>query len=201
MKRVQLAVKRLFDVTVSGVLMIVLLPIMAAIAILIRLESSGNAVFKQKRIGKDGKVFEIYKFRTMVNNAEKIGKGLFIENEEDTRITRTGKILRSTSLDELPQLINVLKGEMSIVGPRPPVVYHPYNGYENYPEKYKKRFTMRPGITGLAQVKIRNSGTWEERIKVDIQYIKRFSLGLDMVILIRTAQAMAYRETYTKQGI
>ena len=137
-------------------------------------------------MGKDGNVFKIIKFRTMVVNAENIGDGLRVSSENDIRITWVGKILRATSLDELPQLWNVIVGEMSLVGPRPPVTYYPYPGYDNYPEWAKRRFSMRPGITGLAQVTVRNSVSWNERTVVDNEYIDKFNIWLDMKIIFKT---------------
>jgi len=134
----------------------------------------------------------------MVQNAEKIGDGLIVQTEDDPRIFTVGRFLRRTSLDELPQLLNVIKGEMSLIGPRPPVTYHPYDGYENYPIWFKKRFEMKPGITGLAQVKRRNSATWNERIEIDIKYVEDFSLLLDAKIFIKTFLSMKYVEEYTK---
>ena len=121
----------------------------------------------------------------MIPNAEKIGDGLKVKTESDNRITRIGKILRKTSLDELPQLINVIKGEMSIVGPRPPVTYHPHK-YEEYREEQKIRFKVRPGITGLAQVRVRNSASWDERIKIDIEYVDKISFTMDIKIVLKT---------------
>jgi lipopolysaccharide/colanic/teichoic acid biosynthesis glycosyltransferase len=122
----------------------------------------------------------------MIVNAENLGEGLRVSTEDDPRITKVGKVLRATSLDELPQLINVVKGDMSLVGPRPPATYHPYDGYANYPEWAKKRFEMRPGITGLAQVNVRNSVSWNERIEVDNQYVDAFGIWLDAKIILRT---------------
>ncbi len=122
----------------------------------------------------------------MIVNAEKIGDGIKVKSENDERITKTGRFLRATSLDELPQLINVLKGDMSLVGPRPPVPYHPYNGFENYPEWAKKRFLMRPGMTGLAQVTVRNSVSWDERTEIDNRYIESFNIWFDIKILFKT---------------
>ena len=148
--------------------------------------SEGPVFFKQKRLGKDGKVFDIIKFRTMIVNAEKIGDGLTVKSEDDSRITKVGKLLRKTSLDELPQLINVLKGDMSLVGPRPPATYFPYDGYENYPEWAKRRFDMRPGMTGLAQITVRNSVVWDKRIVIDNIYIDEFNILLDTKILLLT---------------
>lgn len=156
------------------------------IGIAIKIESNGPVFFKQERLGFKGTTFNIIKFRSMVENAEKIGDGLKVKTKEDPRITETGKFLRKTSLDELPQLFNVLKGEMSLVGPRPPATYHPYEGYSNYPKWAKKRFEMKPGITGFAQVEARNAVPWETRIKYDNKYIENFTLVFDFKILFRT---------------
>ncbi len=146
--------------------------------------SSGPVFFLQPRLGKNGTVFNIYKFRTMVQGAENIGTGIFHDNN-DTRITKIGSVLRKFSLDELPQLYNILKGEMSFVGPRPPVTYYPYM-YEEYPAPQKRRFDFSPGITGLAQVRGRNSINWDRKILYDIEYIERFSLWLDLKIICLT---------------
>src|SRR5699024_6997733 len=139
-----------------------------------------------KRLRKKVEEFKVLKFRTIVVNAEKIGDGLTVKNNNDNRITEVGKLLRSTSLDELPQLFNVISGKMSLVGPRPPVTYFPYNGYKSYPEWAKKRFNMRPGVTGLTQITVRNSVSWDERIKVDNKYIDNFNVWLDIKILFKT---------------
>ena len=198
MKKITLGIKRIFDIFASLIGLIILSPILALIAIAIKCDSKGPVFFLQERIGKVGKTFNIYKFRTMVINAESIGEGLICRDDCDPRITRMGKILRKTSLDELPQLINVLLGEMSIVGPRPPVTYHPYNGYKSYSENAKKRFLMRPGITGLAQVERRNSATWDERIEIDVQYVEQFNILLDIHIIFKTFSALFYTEQYTE---
>lgn len=198
MKKKQLLVKRCADIFISLFSISVLLPLLLLISMAIVLESKGKPIFKQERIGYRGEIFLIYKFRTMVQDAEQMGNGLFVYDGTDNRITKVGKFLRSTSLDELPQLFNVLSGKMSIVGPRPPVTYHPYKGYEGYPERFKKRFEMRPGITGLAQVKLRNSATWDERIEVDLHYVENYSLLLDMTIVFKTFFSMFYNETYTE---
>ena len=126
----------------------------------------------------------------MVVNAEKIGTGVKIASKNDPRITKVGHFLRATSMDELPQLVNVLKGDMSLVGPRPPVTYHPYNGYDNYPEWAKKRFTMRPGMTGLVQVSTRSKASWDDRIRIDLEYIDRFSVLFDIKILLDTIKTV-----------
>lgn len=178
--------KRIFDIIVSGISIVLLSPILIIFSILIKLDSKGPIIFKQKRLGLKGKTFEIFKFRTMIVNAEKIGDGLSVKNESDPRITKLGRFLRKYSIDELPQLFNVFIGDMSIVGPRPPVTYHPYNGIENYPKWAIKRFDMRPGITGFAQVKYRNSKTWDERFKVDIEYVENFNIMLDFKIIFGT---------------
>ncbi len=195
-KMIQLGIKRIFDLCVSITGVIVLFPIFVIISIAIVLTNPGPALFKQERIGLNGKNFQILKFRTMVMNAESLGDGIIVRSEFDSRITKIGRLLRKTSLDELPQLFNVIKGEMSIVGPRPPVIYHPYNGYENYSKRAKKRFQMRPGITGLAQVTRRNSVSWDERIEIDIEYVDKFSLFLDLKIIMKTFSSMLYAEEY-----
>ena len=199
MRKLQLFVKYAFDFCASLVALILISPVFLAVCIAIRASDHGPAFFRQKRIGKNGRVFEIIKFRTMVQNAEKMGDGLVVQTEDDPRITKVGRFLRKTSLDEVPQLLNILKGEMSIIGPRPPATYHPYDGYENYPEQAKKRFLMRPGITGLAQVEKRNSATWDERIEIDVKYVEQFSLLLDLKIFFRTFASMRYTEEYTEQ--
>lgn len=186
MRELNLLIKRLIDFFGSLIGSIIISPILIIIALLIKLTSKGPVFFKQERVGKDGKTYKILKFRTMVVNAEKIGDGLSVKNENDNRITKIGKLLRATSLDELPQLLNVILGQMSLVGPRPPVTYFPYDGYNNYPEWAKKRFTMRPGVTGLTQVTVRNSVSWDERIKVDNEYIDSFNVWFDIKLLFRT---------------
>lgn len=185
-------VKRVLDFILSLVGLIVLSPFLLVICLLIRLDSKGPVFFTQDRLGHNGKVFKICKFRTMVDGAINIGSGLFT-NEVDPRITKLGSFLRKTSLDELPQLINVLKGEMSLVGPRPPVPYYPHK-YEDYPEEQKLRFTVLPGITGYAQVSGRNTLNWDERIERDIEYVKNQSLILDMKIILKTIQSVFLRK-------
>lgn len=152
------------------------------IAAAIKLTSNGPVFFRQGRAGKDGRVIRILKFRTMVENAVNMGHGYNVVAGDD-RITRVGRFLRKTSLDELPQLINVLKGEMSLIGPRPTLVYQ----VEQYDERQKTRLKMKPGITGWAQVNGRNSLTWPQRIELDIWYVENWSLKLDLFILFRTA--------------
>lgn len=186
MRKINLSIKRLIDIVCSlfGILLFSWLFLL--IAFLVKISSKGPIFFMQERLGFHGTVYKIIKFRTMVINAENLGDGLKVKSETDPRITPIGRILRKTSLDELPQLFNVLMGSMSLVGPRPPVTYHPYAGYVNYPEWAKKRFEMRPGITGLAQATVRNSVSWDDRIKVDNQYIDKFSVILDIKIMLMT---------------
>lgn len=186
MRSVNLFLKRLGDIILSSVGIALLILPFILIAVAIKVSSKGPVLFKQERLGRNGKIFKIIKFRTMVVNAEHIGEGLRVSSENDIRITRVGKLLRKTSLDELPQLFNVFCGSMSLIGPRPPVTYHPYNGYENYPEEFKNRFKMRPGVTGLAQVRVRNSATWDERIEIDLEYVFKFNIFLDIKILFLT---------------
>src|SRR5699024_5431480 len=184
MKKIDKFIKRGIDFSGSFVGIIVISPILLTTSIAIKATSKGPVLFKQERLGRNGKVFKIYKFRTMIDNAEKVGSGLSTY-EGDPRITRVGSFLRKTSLDELPQLINVLKGEMSIIGPRPPVPYHPKK-YSEYNSKQAARFNVSPGITGYAQIKGRNSLTWDERIKCDVEYVEKYSLLLDFKIFCIT---------------
>ncbi len=199
MRNINLFIKRLIDFFGSLIGLIIISPILIIIAFIIKLTSRGPVFFKQERLGKDGKVFKIFKFRTMVVNAEKIGDGLRVKSENDNRITRIGKLLRATSLDELPQLFNVLIGEMSMVGPRPPVPYHPYK-YEEYDDFQIRRFEMKPGMTGLTQVTVRNSVPWDERIPIDVEYIDRFNVLLDIKILFKTIQKIFKRESIYTQA-
>ncbi|MET1936038.1 sugar transferase [Enterococcus faecium] len=177
--------KRIFDILLSMVLLIILLPVFCLISIAIKITSPGKIFFNQSRVGKNQKIFTIYKFRTMVTNAEQKGDGLFVFDEKDNRITAIGRFLRKTSLDEIPQLLNILFGEMSFVGPRPPVTYHPYEvGY--YPDECLGRFDVKPGITGLAQVKLRNSVPWIDRIRLDVEYSKKVTFITDLKIFLET---------------
>ena len=190
-------IKRFLDLILSLLALIILMPVLIIVAIAIKIDSKGPVFFLQERLGKNGKVFKIIKFRTMVVNAEKIGDGLKVKSEKDNRITRVGKVLRKTSLDELPQLINVVKGEMALIGPRPPVTYHPHK-YEEYPEEQKRRFWVRPGITGLAQVRVRNSATWDERIKIDLEYIEKITFIGDINIIFDTIKQLVKKENIYK---
>ena len=179
------AVKRFLDVTASFLGLVLLSPLLLAVSILIKIDSRGPVIFRQKRIGRNGKVFEIYKFRSMCVGAEKTGSGAY-SGKGDARVTKIGKILRATSIDELPQLLNILKGEMSFVGPRPPLTYHPWK-YEEYTDFQKRMFEVRPGITGWAQVNGRKDVEWHKRIELNIWYVDHMSLLLDIKIMFMTA--------------
>ena len=183
MRKIQLFIKRAFDLTVSVIALIfmIIIPIMIVIPILIKLTSKGPAVFTQERVGKDGKIFKIYKFRTMLIPEESFAPdGRPLEPKE--RITKVGRFLRKTSIDELMQIFNVINGTMSFVGPRPTLPYQ----VENYSEHQKKRMRMRPGVTGWAQVNGRNDLTWSEKIEYDIEYIEKFNLWFDIRIYFKT---------------
>lgn len=179
------AVKRFLDVTASFLGLVLLSPLLLAVSILIKIDSRGPVIFRQKRIGRNGKVFEIYKFRSMCVGAEKTGSGVY-SGKGDARVTRIGKILRATSIDELPQLLNILKGELSFVGPRPPLTYHPWK-YEEYTDFQKRMFEVRPGITGWAQVNGRKDVEWHKRIELNVWYVDHMSLLLDIKIMFMTA--------------
>lgn len=178
------AVKRFLDVTASFLGLVLLSPLLLAVSILIKIDSRGPVIFRQERIGRNGKVFEIFKFRSMCVGAEKTGSGVY-SGKGDARVTRIGKILRATSIDELPQLLNILKGEMSFVGPRPPLTYHPWK-YEEYTDFQKRMFEVRPGITGWAQVNGRKDVEWHKRIELNVWYVDHMSLLLDIKIMFMT---------------
>ncbi len=179
--------KRFFDILICAIALIVLTPVWIIVAIAIKCDSKGPVFFAQERRTKNGRIFKMYKFRSMVVNAESMGAGLF-NYENDPRVTKVGRFLRNTSIDELPQLWNVVKGDLSIVGPRPCVKYE-LGDFETLNKKYKKRFEVRAGITGLAQVKGRNENSWEEKVEFDNKYIddfKKQGLWLDIKILFLT---------------
>ncbi len=196
MRLLNLIVKRIADILGSGFGLILLSPLFLLISALIKLSSPGPVFFRQERLGLHGKTFRIIKFRTMIQNAEHMGSGVRINEKTDSRITKIGRFLRSASLDELPQLVNVFFGNMSLVGPRPPVTYHPYKGFENYPDWAKKRFEMRPGMTGLVQVTTRSSAPWDERIAIDNEYVEKFSIIFDISILFRTVKTVIQGKAY-----
>jgi lipopolysaccharide/colanic/teichoic acid biosynthesis glycosyltransferase len=178
-------VNRLADVAIAGTGLVLASPLLAAAAIAAKLEGHGPVVYRQTRVGKDGVDFELLKLRTMVAGAETKGAGYAVDRG-DPRITRVGRILRRTSIDELPQLWNVLRGEMSIVGPRPTLRYQ----VERYDERQRRRLDVRPGLTGWAQVHGRASLPWAERIELDVWYVEHRSPLLDVKILLRTPLAL-----------
>lgn len=192
------AVKRFLDVTASFLGLVLLSPLLLAVSMLIKIDSRGPVIFRQKRIGRNGKVFEIYKFRSMCVGAEKTGSGVY-SGKGDARVTRIGKILRATSIDELPQLLNILKGEMSFVGPRPPLTYHPWK-YEEYTDFQKRMFEVRPGITGWAQVNGRKDVEWHKRIELNVWYVDHMSLLLDIKILFKTIFKVLKNEDNVNNG-
>ncbi len=176
--------KRLFDIIISLIGISVLALPMLIIAIIIKIDSKGPVFFKQKRVGKGGRVFNIYKFRSMCVGAEQMGSGVYSE-KGDSRVTRVGKFLRATSLDEIPQFFNILFGHMSFVGPRPPLTYHPWP-IEEYTEEQLKMFLVRPGVTGWAQINGRKAVEWNRRIELNVWYVEHLTLWLDVKILFST---------------
>ena len=192
MKKIYKKTKRVLDILFSLILIILLLPLIIIISFIIKIESRGPVLFKQKRIGFNKKVFIIYKFRSMKDNSEFIGTGQY-SYQDDPRVTNVGKVIRRTSLDELPQLINIIRGDMSFIGPRPTLTYHPHK-IEDYPIESLKRFLVKPGITGLAQIRGRKELTWEERFKYDIYYVNNLSFLNDMKIFFLTLKKVFLME-------
>ncbi len=193
--------KRILDLAIAIVALAIVWPFLLLISALIRLETKGPVLFVQDRIGKDGTVFRMYKFRTMVVNAEHTGTGL-CSYPGDPRVTKVGRYLRAASLDELPQLYNVLTGPMSIVGPRPAVTYE-LGDYATLKDHMKIRFTVKPGITGLAQVSGRNGLDWSQKTALDNLYVERFGrLGIieDIVIVIKTVWVILSMRNVVEQA-
>lgn len=176
--------KRAFDIILSALALVILSPVLLVTVIAIKLDSKGPALFCQQRLGLHGREFTIYKFRSMSVGAEHTGTGVYSE-AGDPRVTRVGKFIRATSIDELPQLWNILKGDMSIVGPRPPLTYHPWPIGE-YTEEQRHMFDVRPGVTGWAQVNGRKAVEWHKRIEMNVWYTRNYSLALDVKILFMT---------------
>lgn len=198
-KKPQFAVKRIFDIFAAGIMLILLSPLLLILMIWIRLDSEGEAVFKQTRVGTRGRPFTIYKFRTMVKNADKLFNRevnkenlgeLVFQEKDDPRITKSGRFLRKTSLDELPQLINIIKGDMSLIGPRPeiPAIADLYSEHE------KIRLLVKPGVSGLAQVNGRGDLELSKTIAYDIRYVREFSLWMDIKILLKTVKVVLLGE-------
>jgi lipopolysaccharide/colanic/teichoic acid biosynthesis glycosyltransferase len=180
-RAVDALVRRTLDLVIAGAASVLTAPVVALLALAVRLESPGHPIYTQTRVGKDGELFEIYKLRTMVHGAEFTGAGLAIQ-EGDDRITRLGRFLRRYSLDELPNLWNVVRGEMSIIGPRPTLQVQ----VEQYTDRERGRLAVKPGITGWAQINGRASLPWPDRIELDLWYVEHRSLALDLQILSRT---------------
>lgn len=198
-KSFEYAVKRFFDVILSIIGIILLSPVFILLNIAIKLDSKGSVIFKQIRVGKDGKDFTIYKYRTMVVDAEKKSQlninpddlsNFVFQSSNDSRITKVGKFLRKTSLDEIPQLFNVLIGNMSLVGPRPEIP----EVVKHYPKSYRQRLLVLPGITGLAQVSGRGEIELGKTVYYDLKYIKKFSIWFDIIILFKTVFSVAKKE-------
>ena len=177
-------VKRWFDLFLAVLGLIVVSPIMLISSIAIKIDSRGPIIFKQKRLGQYGKEFDIYKFRTMCVGAENMGSKQY-SFKSDPRITKVGRILRATSIDELPQLFNIIKSEMSLIGFRPPLTYHPFR-FEEYTDEQKIMFELKPGITGWAQIHGRKEVDWDDRIAMNVWYAKNVSLKIDIIIFFTT---------------
>jgi lipopolysaccharide/colanic/teichoic acid biosynthesis glycosyltransferase len=177
--------RRALDVVLAALLLVLAAPLLAIAAVAIRLESRGPVVFRQRRVGLRGAPFDLWKLRTMVSGAEAMGAGIYVL-EGDPRITRAGRLLRRFSLDELPNLVNVLRGEMAMVGPRPTV----QEQVDRYTDRQRRRLEVKPGITGWAQVHGRASLPWPDRIELDVWYVDHRSLRLDLRILLRTARLL-----------
>ena len=177
-------IKRIFDILIGATVLLLLWPIMLITAVAIKLDDPGPVIFRQERLGLHGKTFQMYKFRSMKVNSEHTGSGVY-SNKNDDRVTRAGHIIRATSIDELPQAWNILKGDMSLIGPRPPLTYHPWP-LEQYTPAQKQMFDVRPGITGWAQIHGRKDVEWHKRIKLNVWYVKHCSFPLDSYIFFRT---------------
>ena len=190
--------KRLIDTVLSLIALVILSPLLLITALAVKISSPGPVLFKQQRLGLYGKVFTIYKFRSMTDGAEHTGSGVY-SGKGDARVTKVGKIIRATSIDELPQLINIIVGDMAIVGPRPPLTYHPWP-VEQYTEEQFHMFDVRPGITGWAQVHGRNLSSWEERFAYDVDYVDHISFALDVKIIFMTIRCVFAREGISAEG-
>jgi len=175
--------KVIIDWLIAFFAFILLMPLLLIVAIVIRVDSVGNPIFIQERLGYRGKVFKLYKFRSMTRGENRMQDGKLYKN--DPRISRVGHFIRKTSIDELPQLVNILKGEMSFIGPRPPVTFYPKK-YEEYTEFEKKRFLVKPGISGLAAIKQREIHEWDKNIPLDVEYVDNFSYKNDVYLFMKS---------------
>ena len=177
-------IKRLLDLLIAVLALVLLSPLLLLTAAAVKLSSKGPVIFKQRRLGRDGREFDFYKFRSMVVNAEKTGSGVY-SGKGDPRVTKVGRFLRATSIDELPQLVNILKGDMALIGPRPPLTYHPWP-IDRYTERQRHMFDVRPGITGWAQTHGRKDVEWHKRIELNVWYVEHVSFWLDVKIFFLT---------------
>jgi len=196
MKKNYLVFKRFFDIVLSGIFIIILIIPFFIIGMIIKIDSKGPILFKQERIGKKCKTFKILKFRSMIIGAEK--GGVYSDNS-DLRITKFGKFLRKTSVDELPQIFNIFVGQMSFIGPRPPLTYHPWR-IEEYDSRQKRMFDLRPGITGWAQVNGRKTVEWNNRIEMNVWYVEHVSFLLDIKIFFMTIFSVFSNKDNENQG-
>ncbi len=191
-------IKRIIDVLLASAVLPLALPVMAVTALAIRLDSPGPVIFVQRRLGLHGEEFDFYKFRSMVVNAEHTGSGVY-SDKNDARVTRVGKVIRATSIDELPQLVNILKGDMSFIGPRPPLTYHPWP-IKEYSSAQRRMFEVRPGITGWAQVHGRKDVEWHKRIRMNVWYVDHCSFRLDLIIFLITIVKVLTGEDNENRG-
>lgn len=196
MQKLSLGIKRVFDIVSSAIAIMILIPLWIGISIAIKKDSEGPVFFRQGRRTKDGRIFQMLKFRTMIVDAEKMGTGLF-NYENDPRVTKIGRKLRDSSMDELPQLFNILMGDMSVVGPRPCVTYE-LGDFDTLNKKYKKRFQVKAGLTGFAQVKGRNDISWDDKVTYDNQYVdlfNKFGFLIDIKILLQSIFKVLKKES------
>ncbi len=191
--------KRVLDVVLSTCGLVITSFPMALTAILIKLDSTGPILYRQKRLGKDGKVFEMLKFRSMYVDSEFTGSGVY-SDDNDVRVTRVGRFIRKTSIDELPQLINILRGDMSLIGPRPPLTYHPWP-IEQYTAEQRRMFEVRPGITGWAQINGRKDVEWHRRIEMNVWYVDNVSFLLDAKIFFITILKVIKNSDNENRGV
>lgn len=190
--------KRVLDIVFSLAAMVILSPLFLATALAVRLDSPGPVIFRQTRLGLNARAFDIYKFRTMCVGAESMGSGVY-SGADDDRVTKVGRVLRALSIDELPQLVNILRGDMSFIGPRPPLTYHPWLLEEYTPEQLRM-FAVRPGMTGWAQVHGRKDVEWHKRIRLNCWYVDHISLWLDIKICFLTVLQVLKNENNVNVG-
>lgn len=190
--------KRVLDIIFSFLALVILSPLFLVTAVAVRLDSRGPVIFRQKRLGLDARAFDIYKFRTMCVGAEHMGSGVY-SGADDARVTKVGRILRALSIDELPQLVNILRGEMSFIGPRPPLTYHPWP-LETYTKEQLHMFAVRPGMTGWAQVHGRKDVEWHKRIQLNCWYVDHVSFWLDIRIFFLTVFQVLKNENNVNVG-